>query len=235
MIFITGDTHADSDYYKLSRYLFPEGKYLTKNDYVIICGDFGGVWGNKEQDKWVQSWYDAKPWTTLFIDGNHDNHDMLDNDFEVEEWNGGKIHKITPSIYHLMRGQIYTIDGKTFFTMGGANSIDKEWRLKYEAKNPNEKIWWEQEMPSEEQMQQGIDVLKKHNNKVDYIITHDCPASIINKINENYKKDALNDYLEIINNTVEFKHWFFGHYHTDMLIDEKYHLMYDKVDNIERI
>ncbi|MDM8195794.1 hypothetical protein QUV98_05625 [Massilimicrobiota timonensis] len=44
-IFITGDTHGSYDIQKLARKNFPEGKTLTKDDYMIICGDFGCVWG----------------------------------------------------------------------------------------------------------------------------------------------------------------------------------------------
>ena len=40
-IFITGDTHGDFARFKKGN--FPEQAELTKEDYVIICGDFGGV------------------------------------------------------------------------------------------------------------------------------------------------------------------------------------------------
>ena len=49
---------------------------MTKEDYVIICGDFGGVW-NKEvenkEEKHLLDWLEEKPFTTLFVDGNHEN------------------------------------------------------------------------------------------------------------------------------------------------------------------
>lgn len=60
---------ADIDLYKLNSKFFREGKKLTKDDYVIICGDFGGVWDKGEYDKYVQNWYNERPWTTLFVDG----------------------------------------------------------------------------------------------------------------------------------------------------------------------
>ena len=44
MIFVTGDTHGEHDIHKLNTIGFPEQKGLTRDDYVIICGDFGGVW-----------------------------------------------------------------------------------------------------------------------------------------------------------------------------------------------
>ena len=70
-IYITGDTHGD--FRRFSADNFPEGKTLTKKDYVIICGDFGGIWDVKEsspQEKYWLDWLDRKPWTTLFVDGN---------------------------------------------------------------------------------------------------------------------------------------------------------------------
>ena len=41
-IYITGDCHAD--FRKFNNENFPEQKSLDKKDYVIVCGDFGGVW-----------------------------------------------------------------------------------------------------------------------------------------------------------------------------------------------
>ena len=68
-IYVVGDTHGDIDFHKLNSKFFREGKKLTKDDYVIICGDFGGVWDKGEYDKYVQNWYNERPWTTLFVDG----------------------------------------------------------------------------------------------------------------------------------------------------------------------
>ena len=47
MIYITGDTHAD--FIRFSTDKFPIQKGMTKNDYVIICGDFGGVWSYEKK------------------------------------------------------------------------------------------------------------------------------------------------------------------------------------------
>ena len=68
-IFITGDTHGSINISKLNSKNFPEGNNLTKNDYVIICGDFGLVWNNNGEDHLWRRWLDDKPWTTLFVDG----------------------------------------------------------------------------------------------------------------------------------------------------------------------
>lgn len=226
---------------------------MTKEDYVIICGDFGGVW-NKEvenkEEKHLLDWLEEKPFTTLFVDGNHENFDRLYS-YPVELWHGGKVHKIRPSVIHLMRGQIYEIDGKSFFTFGGASShdiesgildpedpdfkekkkwLDREWR----SYRVNHITWWAQELPSEEEMQEGRANLAAHDNQVDFIVTHCCATSTQMLIDEQkLKPDIETDYLEEIKRTMQFKKWFFGHYHDNRNVSKKEILIYEQFVRIE--
>ena len=71
--------------------------------------------------------YTELPFSVLFVDGNHENFDLL-NSYPVEIWKGGKVHRVKPNITHLMRGQVFEIEGKTIFTFGGATSIDRDFR-----------------------------------------------------------------------------------------------------------
>ena len=206
-LFVTGDTHGDIDFHKLNTKKFPEGNLLTKEDFVIICGDFGAIWNGVKSDKYLQKWYNEKPWTTLFIDGNHENHDLIDS-YPVSEWNGGKVHFITPSIIHLMRGQVYKIGDKTFFTMGGAESHDKIYRKEGVS-------WWSREMPSNDEYEEGLLNLNKVNNQVDYILSHCAPDQIQEQIMWWYTHDKLTNYLKFIRQTIEFRWHYFGHYHID--------------------
>ena len=103
MIYITGDTHIPVDISKLNSKRFPAQKSLSKDDYLIICGDFGGVWNNDKEEMYWRKRFERKNFTTLFIDGNHENFDLL-NSFEIVDFFGGKAHKISNHIYHLMRG-----------------------------------------------------------------------------------------------------------------------------------
>ena len=126
MIFITGDTHGDVTRFSMDN--FPEQKTFDNQNknFVIICGDFGLVWDYKEENKsekyWI-NWLENKNFTTLFVDGNHEAFNRL-YDYHVKEWNGGLVHEIRPHVLHLMRGQIFNIDGCTIFTFGGARSHD---------------------------------------------------------------------------------------------------------------
>ena len=231
MIYITGDTHGDW-MTRLKVDSFPEQKEMTKDDYVIICGDFG-IWDNSNREKYNLDWLEDKPFTTLFVSGNHENYDILDN-LEVKEWHGGKVNFVRPSVIHLMRGQIFQIEGKVFFTFGGASSHDisdgilelddpdfkKKKRkldmLPFALYRIHHVSWWERELPSEEEMDEGLANLKKHDNKVDYIITHSPYSSLLEQMfggSGSYQKDCLTDYLQKIKETVEYKHFFFGHMH----------------------
>ena len=124
MIYITGDCHSDFSKFETDK--FPIQTEMTKNDYVIICGDLGRVWNyiveSMYEKQWLD-WFSNKNFTTLFVDGNRENFERLYG-YPVEEWHGGKVHKIRDSVLHLMRGEIFDIDNKKIFAFGGAKSHD---------------------------------------------------------------------------------------------------------------
>ncbi len=104
MIYFTGDTHREQDVAKINPDdKFPKGKELTSDDYLIVMGDFGFVYDGGKGDKFWLDWLESLPWTTCFIDGNHENFDLL-NQYPQEQWHGGQIHRIRSNIVHLMRG-----------------------------------------------------------------------------------------------------------------------------------
>ena len=248
MIYITGDTH--SDFTRFSTDKFPIQKEMTKNDYVIICGDFGGVWTFEQesnQEKYWLDWLNSKNFTTLFVDGNHENFTRLYN-YPVEEWHGGKVHKIRDSVLHLMRGEIFDIDNKMFFSFGGARShdiqdgilnLDEEEKIYvYRKRGAYFRIrdysWWDLELPTQDEMKNGIKNLERVNYKVDYIITHCCPTSVQAMLSKGtYKRDYLTDYFQEILEKCEFKKWYFGHYHDTRQINSQYVLLYEDVVPLE--
>lgn len=252
MIYITGDCHAD--WTKFSSNAFPEQKEMTRDDIVIVCGDFG-IWHDTPQERYWLDWLEEKDFTLCFVDGNHENFDRLySNEFQVVDFYGGKAHKIRENIYHLMRGYVFTLCGKKVFAFGGARSHDikdgildpMDYRdmqalrhdyntrtLKGECLRVNHHSWWKQEMPSEEEKAFGIKTLADNNNEVDFIISH-CPPSqaLLEGFYGVFKPDSLNDYFETISQTVDFKKWFFGHMHFDMAIGDKFICLYDQIIRI---
>lgn len=217
MIFVTGDTHCFNDVEKLDRMHFPMQDKLTKDDYMIIAGDFGGVWFGDEQDERALSFYEELPFTILFVAGNHENHRALSR-YPVEEWNGGSIHRIRDHVIHLMDGNVFTIEDKTIFVMGGATSVDKAYRKEGES-------WWPEEEPSEETLEFAMENLARYDNEVDYIITHTCPEIIKTEFlfkSEFYKEyeSRVEQFLDIVLDNVRCKKWYLGHIHIDLDIRE---------------
>ncbi len=253
MIYITGDCHAD--YSKFSNKKFPQQKEMTKNDFVIVCGDFG-IWHDSNNERYWLDWLDNKPFTTLFVDGNHENFDRLYSDeFPIVDFHGGKAHKIRDSIYHLMRGNVFELEGKKFFAFGGASSHDiqdgildegdyqtfrdmiNDYRKKTEEGKYvriNHLSWWKEELPSDEERQYGLDTLAKHDFKVDYVISHCMPQRIASFIsNGRYKPDAQTLYFNRVAESLDFKCWYGGHYHKDCRVMRNYHILYHNIIRIK--
>lgn len=243
MVFITGDTHGD--FRRFGAKIFREQKAMTRDDYVIICGDFGGLWDDSADERNHLKWLEEKPFTLLWVDGNHENFSML-KEFPIEEWHGGKVHRIRSNIIHLMRGQIYEIEGYHFFTMGGGRShdiqdgildpadprfeIDLHWKLKRKEMFRIKGIsWWPEELPARTEYDEAIETLKRANWEVDYVITHSAPSSIVKQINENYQTDALTDFLEEISKNLKFHYWLFDHYHNNRNIGNNFVLLYEQI------
>ena len=222
MIYITGDTHGEQN-----RILYIEKKTgIKKGDHLIVCGDFGYIFFNNLTENNFLNDLEKRPYTIAFCDGNHENFDAI-NSYPTETWNGGKVHRIRKNVVHLMRGQVFEIDGKKFFTMGGAYSIDKYRR--------EENIsWWKDELPSDEEYKEASISLEKNGKCVDYIISHTVPTEIIRRMG--YCPDVhdaeLCGFLEWIMYETTFKKWFFGHWHTDGEVDDKFRAIHFDTERI---
>ena len=204
---ITGDTHGLLDLEKLKIY---SQTHNTRNEYIVILGDIGVCFHGGCKDERVREELERIPSKgILFIDGNHENFELL-NSYKVEEWNGGKVHKISDKIIHLMRGQVFEIDGKKIFTFGGGLSIDKAYRIEGRS-------WWKEEMPSKEEYEEGLKNLERVNNEVDFIFTHTAPRFICERlVKEIYEgEEELQYYLSDISEKVSFNKWYYGHWHMD--------------------
>ena len=247
MIHITGDTHGK--FHKFWTNEFPEGQALNRDDYVIICGDFGAVWDGEAYQELLLDSLAEIPFTILFVSGNHENFELLAR-YPTSEWNGGKVQFIRPNLIHLMRGQIYNIDGNTFFTMGGARSHDiqdgilepdepgfdeKFWRMRRMKMlfRVNHYSWWKEEMPSDLEYEEARQNLDSCNWTVDYIITHCGPNSVIDIYSRKfYGHDRLTDFLETVLQKTEYRQWFFGHYHDNVDIGQ-HTMLYEKIIKLQ--
>ena len=242
MIYITGDTHGN--FCRFDAEYFPAGQTLTREDYVIVCGDFG-IWDETPKSNRQLDWLESQPFTTLFIDGNHENFDLLGR-MPVMQWHGGCVHRIREHILHLMRGQVFAIGGMTFFTMGGAASHDisggilepdapdfeqRYWELRRRRAlfRVNRVSWWKEELPCDAEYETALWNLDKAGWRVDCILTHCAPDSIASQVCRPYQPDRLSGFLEMVKERCTFDYWFFGHFHDNRVIDECFILQWERM------
>lgn len=254
MIYVTGDTHCDFKRFTKKERMKMQFE-IKPSDYIIICGDFGLLWAKDKEFQYNLEWLSGLPFTILWVQGNHENYNMIE-EYQLEEWNGGKVRHIArDKIILLERGQVFNIEGNRFFTFGGASSHDisggildrkssdfTEQKKKIHKSGLNYRIrnesWWEQELPSEDELMEGLINLSKVNYKVDFVISH-CMANrmqtkLVQCITGGHSsllmpQDVLTDYFEMLEDKLIFKHWFCGHYHEPMELDNKHTILYKNI------
>ena len=226
MIYLTGDIHGGR---RLPDRL-KDCNYLTEKDILIVLGDFGLIFApeqTEEEDYWLR-WLANKPWKTLFLDGNHENHVRLNEYSEVICYGSAAREIIENKIYYLERGNVYTIEDKKMFIMGGATSIDSYLRTMYVD-------WWPEENISSADMTNAYFNLERHNFKVDYVLTHAAPEDIAeivlkNGLNvTNIYDDPNAKALSVILSDIKFKKWYFGHYHIDYKVNNLFQCLYTSI------
>lgn len=222
MVYITGDTHGNPERLSKNRL-----KMLGENDTLIICGDFGFVWNDdKKEQKFLHS-LSKRKYNICFVDGTHENFTLL-NKYPVKTWNNGAVHEIKPNVMHLMRGELYNIDGLTIFTMGGGESPDIDVRFETAS-------WDRDEIPSQADLLRGAGKLDETGCEVDLIITHEPPSKIKGflKLSETdqIRVTALNAYFDELSATCKFKRWFFGSLHMDKYISTTHIGVFNNIVN----
>lgn len=252
MIYITGDTHTDFSRFSKRRMRYA----LTADDYLIVCGDFGLLWAEDNTLNYHLKLFASRPYTILWVSGNHENYDLIAR-YPKEYWHGGIVrHIVRDKVILLERGQLFELEGKRFFTFGGASSHDmpggildledpdfskkrsraKRRGLMYRV---NHISWWKEELPNEEELAEGRKNLETVHYQVDYVITHCAPTRIQKKIEAafykegEYHSDLLTDYFQELESRLQYKQWIFGHYHVNAILDSRHTVLYEEIIPLE--
>lgn len=228
MIFLTGDTHGLLEIDRLGTANFPLGERLGRNDLVVILGDFGLLWSDppRAEERLALRRLEESPWTTLFVDGNHENFSMLDALPEDERF-GAPVGVVSPHVLHLRRGYVYTLAGKRCFVFGGARSVDRKGRTRGRS-------WWPEEIPSAEEYRRGLDSLEASEWSVDWILTHTAPNHILQALDlhKYLHGDPVSAYLDEIYKEVSYQKWFCGHLHRNSrFAKDRIHVLRENIVN----
>ena len=224
MVYVTGDTHGD-----ISRLTGRAVRRLKKGDVLLICGDFGFIWYGDKRDETALKKLSRLPFDIAFVDGIHENYDLLER-YPVEEWNGGRAQTVTDRIHHLLRGECYTIEGHTFFAFGGGE--EEEDAGIREASGTD----FDCAMPSGEEMLHGWQTLKEHDNRVDYSLTHRPPGQMsgyLTRRGREMRLGGLHVYFNRIEEQVTFRRWFFGSLHIDKALTARHLALFSSIVPVE--
>ena len=192
MIYVTGDIHADQ-----SRFKSKAMKPLKKGDTLVVCGDFGFIWDGSKTEQKALKWLGKRPYQILFVEGTHDNLDMLE-EYPKDSFAGGTARRISGNIYQLLRGEIYHIEDADIFTFGGGESPDMDDRIE-----------------------------ESHGNAVDYIITHSPSFVVNSFLDmDHMRTNQLGAFLDGVSRDVRYKQWYFGRCHFDKVIPPLHHAVY---------
>ena len=207
MIYFLSDQHGGERIGELTKYLSEAGE----DDLLIILGDVGLKFRETEENRAFDELLLSAKKKIAFIDGNHENFDFLES-FPMGERYGAPVRILSENVVWLQRGYIYKIEGKSFFVFGGCRSGSK-WKTMG--------LWWPQEAPTECELARAYSNLKAAGTKVDYVLTHKYEEGLGTGTAE---LRALCDY---INECVEYKMWYAGHWHEYRRGGEKLLFIYD--------
>lgn len=227
-VYITGDTHGVLE--RFTPKWMPNIDSWTEEDVLIVCGDFGFLLEDNAYEAWKLDQLEKFPFSICFLDGNHENFSSLET-FERELRYGGPINRLRKNVLWLRRGELYTIQGYTFWVFGGGYSLDRARRLEYEQLT-NVKVWFPEELPTDTEYKRGVNTLKACGYEVDFILTHSAPSNMVYrllKVQPDPHEVELDGFLDWVYHSVKFRHWYAGHFHEDIKMNVQFTFCYQDV------
>lgn len=212
MIYITGDTHRD--FYRLHSIA------KNKDNMIIILGDAGINYCLNEEDDKFKKYLNDMNIKLFCIQGNHEERlENISSYKEVDMFEGKVfIEDKYPNLIFAKNGELYTIDGKSVLVIGGAYSVDKEYRLAYGYR------WFKDEQLSESEKEQ---ILNKYSGKhIDIILSHTCPLKyeptevFMKGLDQSKVDKSMEIFLDKIEKSIDYDKWYCGHFHTEKQIDK---------------
>lgn len=207
MIYVTGDTHGDMSRLK--------GLPLHRKDTLIVAGDFGFLWKDDRAERRALKQIGNLPFTTLFIDGTHENFTALER-YPATYYGGAECRRLGKRLYWVRRGQVAVLEDRRIFLMGGGDTPFEDGR------EPGVN-WWAEESPSEQEREDARYLLSCVGNQVDFVITHEPPQRLHAFLDlSSAETTPLRGFLDEVAEQTSFTHWYFGSIHKDKRVTPLY-------------
>ena len=225
MIYYTGDIHGLAD----GLIAFSKKIKLDPDDILVLLGDVGANFFGGYKDRHLKEALQALGPTIFCIHGNHERRPQTLPSYLVKEWHGGQVfYEVDfPNLLFARDGEIFDLGGRSHLVLGGAYSVDKAYRIKYD------QGWWPDEQPSEEIKAHAVKTLEACNWKVDTVLSHTCPFKYIPReaflpmINQDNVDNSTERWLDDIEDRLSYEHWLCGHWHINKRIDKMHFLFHD--------
>ena len=212
MIYITGDTHRE--FYKL------HDVEKNKDNMLIILGDVGINYYLDESDKKLKEQLNSYNIKLFCIQGNHEERPENISTYKEIDMFGGKvfIEEEYPNLIFAKNGELYDIDNKKVLVIGGAYSVDKNYRIIYGYP------WFKDEQLNKEEMD---NILNKYKGQyIDIVLSHTCPLKyeptevFMKCIDQSDVDKSMEKFLDRVEESINYDKWYCGHYHTEKQIDK---------------
>ncbi len=219
MIYITGDIHGDFR----DLLTFSQEHGLTQDDVIIILGDVGANYYLHGRDRQTKKRASRSPATFLCIHGNHEARPQsLPELYHEQTWRGGQVfvEDAWPNLLFAKDGEVYDLDDFQTIAIGGAYSIDREWRLERGMQ------WFPDEQPDERTKERVTRALDVRNWRVDVVLSHTCPAkytpveAYFPGIDQSAVDKSTEEWLDSIEDKLDYQRWYCGHWHINKHIDK---------------
>jgi len=228
LFIITGDTHGD---FRRVGALCDKLE-TTKDDVLIILGDAGINYYGGKKDVRLKHVLAGLPITLFCIHGNHERRPESLGLYEEVQWCGGTVyveHEF-PDLLFAKDGEVFELSGKKCIVIGGAYSVDKDYRLS------NNWGWWPDEQPSKAVKHYVERQLDSANWHIDVVLSHTAPLKyeprevFLGFVDDSKVDKSTEVWLDTIEDRLDYDCWYCGHYHTNKTIDKMRFLFGDYLE-----
>ena len=225
MIYISGDIHGEV--YRVEEAI--KQLHMTAADTIVLLGDVCmNYFGNDNGDRFRKYTLNKLGIQILCIHGNHEMRpDTVDSYHEIL-WHGGIVYAedAYPNLLFAKDGEIYDLDGYKALVIGGAYSVDKDYRLQVNA------MWFADEQPSAEIKARVEQKLEDLRWKVDLVLSHTCPEkyipteALLTNVDQSAVDRSTENWLGTIEGKLDYQAWCCAHWHINKHVD-RIHFLFD--------
>lgn len=235
--YLTGDTHR-----RIIERVTPLIENANKNNIpleqigLIVLGDFGANYFNDKGDRYLKKTLCKKYGINYFIvQGNHEMRpeDLPNIKTIYNKDVGGEVYyeEEFPNIFYFKMWGIYNIKSLRTAVLGGAYSVDKDYRLLMGYN------WFPNEQMNKTERQLAYKEIA--GGHFDLILSHTCPYDwrptwlFLSMIDQDKVDNSTEKFFQEIANITEFNKWYCGHFHDNTILFKNGYMLFNHIITLD--